>query len=95
MQNRDLNWKPWHQIARLCPIECEVSHLTEEDYVDTVDEKGIPCKRAKHHFVEGTMTATEEAYHWRFDHPGFKGGSFRIHALICDETPGYRGVTFQ
>lgn len=83
----------WGYIANfLAPLECEVSHLTDKDFVDTVDENGVPCRRAELHFVEGTLTAEEEQFHWRFRHPGLEDGSISIHALNCDTTPGYSSV---
>jgi len=90
-----LDFTPWARIARMCPLKCEVSHVTEEDYVDAEDEDGNPCKKAVFNFVPGTLTAVEESFHWRFNHPGFKNGSFRIHALRCDEIPGYSGINLR
>jgi hypothetical protein len=90
---QNLSYTEWALVARMCPMDCEVSHLTEEDYVEAVDERGLKCKRAAHHFVPGTMTAVEETWGWRFYHPGFKGGSKFVHALNCDTSPSYAGVS--
>lgn len=92
MPYEDLSWKQWSLIARMCPLECEVSHITEEDYVDAVDEQGLKCKKASLNFVSGTMTAVEERWGWRFYHPGFKGGSKFVHALNLDTNTSYTSV---
>ena len=82
----------WQEIAKLCPMNCQISHIGQQDYVDTVDEHGIPCKRARFNFVQGVLTVQEVQHGWIFFHPGLKDGKLFIHALNGDTSPGYSNV---
>jgi hypothetical protein len=82
----------WYQVAAMCPIECEVSHIGEDDYEDAIGAFNLPVKRMKHHYEKGTLTVTVEQYGWTFHHPGLKGGKFFVHALNGDTSPSYAHV---
>ena len=84
----------WFDIAHLCPIQCEVSHITEEDYKDVVVD-GKTVRRAHLNFVPGLLTVIEESHGRTFFHPGFKEGKISIHAFNSDMTPMSKGITIR
>jgi len=74
----------WLKLIERCPLELEISHLTDEDYVDGVGAYGTPCKKPKHKWTKGTLTVKEVSDGWIFSHPGFIGGEKHLHAFNGD-----------
>lgn len=92
----DYSFTNWGNFVKNIPpegIEYDVWQIKEDDYEETVDEKGSKVRLAKPHYISGTLTVSEEPYGWRIKHPGLtdENGMF-VSALNCDTSPFGRGI---